>query len=121
MIVSIFFHIVAQCWSSAPSALHVLDVLLLLHNRYNNFIIYSAYRHHQQKSVNYPFILMPGNGGGSGMSSPCNRWVAGLNPCSVCLSRCVLRQDTSPTLPADDGQMAALPLSVCPKAAVATK
>ncbi|MEQ2214550.1 hypothetical protein XENOCAPTIV_011873 [Xenoophorus captivus] len=36
--------------------------------------------------------------------SSCNRWVAGPNPRSVCLSCCVLEQDTLLALPADGGQ-----------------
>ncbi|MEQ2243796.1 hypothetical protein ILYODFUR_010542 [Ilyodon furcidens] len=35
-----------------------------------------------------------------------NRWVAGSDPQFVCFSRCVLGQDTSPSLPSDAGQRA---------------
>ncbi|MED6289990.1 hypothetical protein CHARACLAT_008499 [Characodon lateralis] len=44
--------------------------------------------------------------GDSGQGLSCNRWVAGLNLHSVCLSRCVPGQDTSLALPADGGQSA---------------
>ncbi|MEQ2185469.1 hypothetical protein GOODEAATRI_018436 [Goodea atripinnis] len=37
-------------------------------------------------------------------SLSCNLWVAGSNPLSVCLCRCVLGQNTSSDLPADGGQ-----------------
>ncbi|MEQ2196124.1 hypothetical protein XENOCAPTIV_024493 [Xenoophorus captivus] len=36
----------------------------------------------------------------------CNRRVTGSSPCYICLSRCVLGQDTLPSLPADGGQRA---------------
>ncbi|MEQ2234010.1 hypothetical protein ILYODFUR_027563 [Ilyodon furcidens] len=57
----------------------------------------------------------------SGRSSSCNLWVAGLNPCSVRLSR-VLGQDASPALPADGGQRAQWRrcMTAWPRAAVAT-
>ncbi|MEQ2268201.1 hypothetical protein XENORESO_017211 [Xenotaenia resolanae] len=42
--------------------------------------------------------------GSGGRSLSCNWWVAGSNPRPVCLSHCVLGQDTSPSLPADGGQ-----------------
>ncbi|MEQ2255587.1 hypothetical protein ILYODFUR_015408 [Ilyodon furcidens] len=44
--------------------------------------------------------------GSDGSSSSCNQWAASSNPCSVCVSRCVLGQDTSPSLPANSGQRA---------------
>ncbi|MEQ2285616.1 hypothetical protein AMECASPLE_033795 [Ameca splendens] len=54
--------------------------------------------------LNLPYFSLSFLGGDGGRGLSCNRWVAGLNPHSVRLSRCVLGQDTSPVLPADGGQ-----------------